>query len=321
MQATTERTKARRWQLVHAFQRLGSFAEAATECKTSRSQVEKWVKRYQATGGVGDSPRGGRPQALKLESEDVVRVLREGVRAGLKCPALSRRLRDELNVHASPRTVARFLNKHLAKQRKPRKVPSLTTAHKAARLQFAKRMWRKSWDNVVVTDSKYFWLCPKGPGRKEWVLFGQRPPTRPSESHCHKVHVYAGVSKYGRTPLFVTVGTTGLHAASKGVNKEVYQALLQHELIPACHDLMTKRPRARARDTWVFQHDNARAHTSKHVQRWLASAKTQWNFEVMQWPAKSPDLSWIENMWGYVADRLASRRDLTAANFEAAIKQ
>jgi len=35
----------------------------------------------------------------------------------------------------------------------------------------------------------------------------------------------------------------------------------------------------------------------------------------MKWPAKSPDLSWIENMWGYVAKQLSQRWDLNEENF------
>jgi hypothetical protein len=56
---------------------------------------------------------------------------------------------------------------------------------------------------VVVTNSKYFWLSSKGPGNKEWVLFEDESPTKVSEQNCFKVHAYGGVSKYGRTPLFV----------------------------------------------------------------------------------------------------------------------
>lgn len=135
------------------------------------------------------------------------------------------------------------------------------------------------------------------------------------------MHVYAGVSKQGRTPLFVTAGSTDVRSKTKGVTKEVYQALLQDELIPACKQLMAKRRGNSARAKWVFQQDNARAHTSKLVKSWLATAASNGNFTLMQWPAKSPDLSWIENMWAYVAARLAARHDLTEDNYLAAIRQ
>jgi len=185
-----------------------------------------------------------------------------------------------------------------------------------ARLCFAKEWVRKSWHNVVVTDSKYFWLTSKGPGNKEWVLFEDEPPTKVSQQNCFKVHAYGGVCKYGRTPLFVTVGSSVVKAKSKGVNGEVYLELLRDRLIPACEELMLKRPKAEALQKWVFQQDNAKAHVCKKVSRWLSS---KCSLQVMKWPAKSPDLSWIENMWGIVSSRLQKRSDLSPHNFEAAM--
>jgi hypothetical protein len=98
------------------------------------------------------------------------------------------------------------------------------------------------------------------------------------------VHAYGGASKYGRTPLFVIVGSSGVKAKSKGVNGEVYLTLSQEHMIPACEALMAKRPSAEAQHKWIFQQDNATAHACKKVRNWLSS---QSGFQVMQWPAKA----------------------------------
>jgi hypothetical protein len=70
------------------------------------------------------------------------------------------------------------------------------------------------------------------------VLFEDEPPTKVSQQKCFEVHPYGGVSKYGMTPLFVTVGSSGVKAKSKDVNGEVYLTLLQEHLTPACDGKM-----------------------------------------------------------------------------------
>ncbi|GFU02844.1 transposable element Tcb1 transposase [Trichonephila clavipes] len=52
--------------------------------------------------------------------------------------------------------------------------------------------------------------------------------------------------------------------------------------------------------TAIFQQDNARPHVARIVQRFFVNHQ----IELLSWPARSPDLSLIENMWSMVAQRL-----------------
>ncbi|GFW94025.1 transposable element Tcb1 transposase [Trichonephila clavipes] len=52
--------------------------------------------------------------------------------------------------------------------------------------------------------------------------------------------------------------------------------------------------------TAIFQQDNAQPHVTRIVQRFFVNHQ----IELLPWPARSPDLSPIKNMWSMVAQRL-----------------
>ena len=127
-------TIARRWRLVHEAERLGSCRAAAKALGADVRTVIKLVKRAKDTGSVDDLPRSGRPRA-PLGTREAEEKLREGIRAGLKCPQLAQKPKDEVEgLSVTAETVRRHVAAYLARQLRQRKRVYLTPRHMQDRL-------------------------------------------------------------------------------------------------------------------------------------------------------------------------------------------
>ena len=102
------------------------------------------------------------------------------------------------------------------------------------------------------------------------------------------------ITRFGKLSLVFVKGR---------MNSEAYQNLLTNNLLP----LLQRFHRFK----WRFQQDNASIHSSASTRRWFIEN----NVEVLEWPARSPNLNIIENVWGLLArDVYANARQFDSVN-------
>ncbi len=115
------------------------------------------------------------------------------------------------------------------------------------------------------------------------------------------VMIWAAMSSAGVGPLCFLKST---------VNAAIYLEILEHFMLPSADKLYGDAD-------FIFQQDLAPAHTAKGTKSWF----NDHGVTVLDWPANSPDLNPIENLWGIVKRKMRDTRPNNADDLKAAIKE
>ncbi len=160
------------------------------------------------------------------------------------------------------------------------------------------------WSKVLFSDESKFCISFGNQGPRVWRKGGEaHSPScmKSSVKFPQSVMIWGAMSSAGVGPLcFLKTNVTA----------PVYQEILEHFMLPSADQLFKDAD-------FIFQQDLAPAHTAKSTKSWL----NDHGVAVLDWPANSPDLNPIENLWGIVKRKMRNKRPKHADELKAIVKE
>ncbi len=168
-----------------------------------------------------------------------------------------------------------------------------------------KKNWTVAqWSKVLFSDESKFCISFGNQGPRIWRKSGeaQNPCClKSSVKFPQSVMIWAAMSSAGVGPLCFLKST---------VNTAIYQEILGDFMLPSADKLYGDAD-------FIFQQDLAPAHTAKGTKSWF----NDHGVTVLDWPANSPDLNPIENLWGIVKRKMRDTRPNNADDLKVTVKE
>lgn len=276
-----------------------SYQEIADELGHSKSSIHYLVKKYEETGSINDRYRPGRPKiSNERDDRQLVRLIRKNRQA--TSLELSKKWILSNGKTASPSTVRRRSVFYGYDWKQAAKKPRLSKKQKKARKEWCNRVksWNQDvWRKVIFSDE----MNIEVDNRKNRIMLRRMAHEKYNED-CIVKRTKQGSGSIGIWACMNFYGVGFFRIFDGRLNAVRYIEILGDELKRSIEKL---HPGGEV----IFQQDGAPCHTAKITKKHLADN----NITTIPWPANSPDLNCIENLWSWL-DRQIQKQEPRSKN-------
>jgi len=287
--------------------------QISIKMRRSPTTIRRFLAKYKKTKKIKNLRRSGRLQALNNTEKEA--LIQKTIVARHK-PL--REIIENLELKCSMSTARNVLHDAGIQSYIAAKKPFISEKQALARVNWCEKNKKKSiydWWRTIFSDETCVEIGKQSRQIRVWRYTGER----------YDVECLTPTFKSGRRSLMVWGCFVGeikgplifcdeIKEEKEKISANIYLKILESYFLPfkhTAHELVGGGV--------MFQQDNAPIHTARIVTKWFETN----NIKIIDWPAASPDLNPIENIWKLLKNNVQKRDNFprTISDLKIALKE